>query len=213
MYDKKAFGGDTYLGKEFEKLVKKHKIQAIVETGTFHGHTTKEFAKMVPMVYTLEYKQEFADIARKNLKGVKNVKILVGSSPDTMRELLPKLKGPVLFFLDAHWYRYWPLRDELQAIADTGHKNAVIVVHDFYVPGRKDLGYDQYTPSLTWIDYLWKGGWNRIFEKLFNITVYKRQKLDYPYIKDKVLAINKRYKYYYNKRAVGGKRGVIIIHP
>lgn len=208
-----AFGGDKYLKAEFKKLIKKHNIKTIIETGTYQADTTVEFAKMVENVITIEYKKEFYEASKKKLKPFKNVRIIQGSSPQAIRKALPKAKKPVLFFLDAHWYRYLPLRDELQAIADCKVKDSVIVIHDFYVPGRKDLGYDQYLPNRNIIEYLWKGCWNKLTETLFKFTLYKRQRLEYPYIEDRVLAINKRYKHYYNKKANGGKRGVVFIHP
>ena len=208
-----AFGGDKNLKQEFRRAIKKYRIKTIVETGTFHGDTTKELAKMVDQVYTIEYKREFYDIAKKNLSASKNVKLLLGGSPEVMRKILPKIKTPVLFFLDAHWYRHWPLRDELQAIADARHKNCVIIIHDFHVPRRKDLKFDQYLPTNSLIEYLWKGCWNKFTETVFKKTLYKRQRLDYQYIEEKVVAINKRLKHHYNEKSPAGKPGVIIIHP
>jgi hypothetical protein len=48
-----------------------------------------------------------------------------------------------LLFLDAHWYDYWPLPDELDIIASHLDK-AVFIIHDFQVPGRPDFKFDCY---------------------------------------------------------------------
>jgi hypothetical protein len=45
---------------------------------------------------------------------------------------------PTLFYLDAHWEEYLPLRDELQLIYNN-FPRAVVLVDDFKVDD--DLGY------------------------------------------------------------------------
>jgi hypothetical protein len=42
-----------------------------------------------------------------------------------------------LFFLDAHWYDYWPLLDEIELITSKVPR-CVIIIDDFQVPGRND---------------------------------------------------------------------------
>src|SRR5690606_34701363 len=91
----------------------------------------------------------------------------------------------ILFFLDAHWQQYNPLLDELKVIAEAGLK-PVIVIHDFKVPFRDDLGYDSYNGQ----DY------------------------DYTWIQDSLHAIyGSNFTTRYNDQATGAKRGVIIIEP
>jgi hypothetical protein len=54
-----------------------------------------------------------------------------------------------MFFLDAHWGEYWPLRDEIKVIRQL--KRYLIVIDDFMVPGKSnpsfphgDFGFDVY---------------------------------------------------------------------
>jgi hypothetical protein len=46
----------------------------------------------------------------------------------------------LFFYLDAHWYEYWPILDELEVISKNCQNNAIIVIDDFKVPDR-DFGF------------------------------------------------------------------------
>lgn len=57
------------------------------------------------------------------------------------------------FFLDAHWGKYWPLRDELRQILRL--KRFVLCIDDFFVPGKShsgkphgDFGFDVYQRTI-----------------------------------------------------------------
>ncbi|MCX6750355.1 MAG: hypothetical protein NTZ83_02775, partial [Candidatus Pacearchaeota archaeon] len=116
-----AFGGDSYLKKEFEFLIKKFRIKNIVETGTFKGDTTKEFSKIVENVYSIESNKKYYLFSKKRLKEDNNIKLFLGSSPIILKKILPALEGNTLFFLDAHWGNYWPILDELNEISKVNH--------------------------------------------------------------------------------------------
>jgi len=207
-----AFCGDSYLKKEFEFLIKKFRIKNIVETGTFKGDTTKEFSKMVEKVYSIESNKEYYLSSKKRLKEDNNVKLFLGSSPVILKKILPGLEGNTLFFLDAHWGNYWPILDELNEISKVDHmKKSVIVIHDFYVPG-KNFGFDSYYYSNSKIELFLKKSIGFI-GKIFKMHLIEKQKLDYDFIKDYIYKINPLYKYYYNKESEGLRRGVIFIHP
>jgi hypothetical protein len=207
------FSGDSYLGKEFEKLVQKFKIKNIVETGTFLGETSREFSKMVENVYTIESNEKFYLQARKNLMHCKNVKIFLGNSPLVLDKILPTLKGNTLFFLDAHWEKYWPILDELKIIAKFSHmKNSVIVIHDFYVPDT-NLGFDSYYHGSKSDLELFLKKVIGVIGRLLKMSLIERQRLDYEFIEKSIKEINPSFKYYYNSMAEGTKRGVIFIHP
>ncbi|WP_424100578.1 hypothetical protein [Moorena producens] len=179
-----GFEGDLYIEEEIKKLVHKLEIKTIIETGTFLGGTTKKLAQIADKVYTIEIDTENIPEATEFLKDSTNVTVMEGSSPELLRDLLKLDNGNVLFFLDAHSHIYTPLLDELKAIAETGIK-PVIVIHDWKVPNRPDLGYDSYN------------GQDYTFE----------------WIKPSIEAIyGNDYIYYYNDKAEGGKRGVIYIH-
>ncbi len=208
----KSFSGDGYLKEEFIKLVKQFNIKNIVETGTNKGFTTKEFAKMVEHVYTIESNKEYYIESKKNLKKLNNIKLYLGSSPSVLEHMLPSLKGRTLFFLDAHWGDYWPILDELKEIAKIPNlSNSVIVIHDFYVP-QSNLGFDSYHYSKSPLELFIKRGIS-VIGRLLNMKLIEKQKLDYNFIADSIHKINPEYKHHYNSKAEGNKRGVIFICP
>ena len=212
MVPKNAFGGDKYLESEFKKLVKKYKIKNIVETGTSKGDTTLAFSKMVDKVYTIEIKKEVYQISKKRLEEEENIHIFLGSSPFILKKLLPSIKGNTLFFLDAHWGHYWPILDELKEISKVPYlKESIIVIHDFYVPG-KDFGFDSYYHSDSPIELFLKKSIG-FLGKILKMNLTSKQKLDYSFIEDSIKKINPDYKHYYNSKAEGVKRGVIFIYP
>lgn len=49
-----TFNGDHYIGEEIQKLVVRFNVQAIIETGTWSAHSTREFAKLAPQVFTID---------------------------------------------------------------------------------------------------------------------------------------------------------------
>src|SRR5437868_2972698 len=97
---------------------------SFVETGTYHGYSTELVASTYPKlpVYTSEVMQETYDASRRFLNRYKNIQMSLGSSDDWVGGLLKSgAAGAMpLFFLDAHWQTYWPLRAELRHISQAG---------------------------------------------------------------------------------------------
>lgn len=200
-----AFGGDKFINLEIERLVKEFGIKTIVETGTYRGETTIELAKLAK-TYTIELNKDRFHTVQTFLKDNPNIEMLMGNSPEVLKTLVPLIEKPVLFYLDAHWGRYFPLLDELKAILGSKVEDSIIVVHDCYVPDRS-FGYDAHYINSNWFVYVW----NVINERLFKGS--RKQRLDWEFIKDVVYDINPNYKHYYNKEAEGDMRGVIYIVP
>lgn len=190
--NEKGFEGDIHLKEEFQRLIDKHKINVLIETGTYLGNTTKQFAEMVAIVFTIEQNEEYYWAANEKLAYIGNVTNLIGSSVQVLPMILsnPMVAGEpkqnVLLFLDAHWGENNPLLQELEIIAN--HKiKPVIVIHDFKVPDHPELGYDSYDGQ----DYEWS--WiEKAVESIYGPDGYT---------------------YHYNTQAEGAKRGVIFIEP
>lgn len=183
----KGYEGDEYIGIELKKLVDKYNINLIVETGTFLGGTTARLAELVDQVITTEIVKENYDKSCEFIKskGLSNKVTLVNL--DSVEFLKgSQFKNDTLFFLDAHWWDACPLIDELICISNQQIR-PVIVIHDWKVPGRPDLGYDS----------------------------YKGQDFTFEWIRESVESIYgvDGYSYHYNDKAEGAKRGVIYIYP
>jgi len=181
-----GFSGDPYFKQAMLDIVEESGIKTIVETGTFKGQTTVGLAKMVDNVYTIEISEKYHAEVQPTLKPFSNIVSILGDGPKVLDEIIPELEGPVLFFLDSHWYKN-PLLGELEAIAKHGIKPH-IVIHDFKVPGKPDFGYDEYADQ--GITYEWD------------------------YVKNAVQKIyGDDFKMSYNAEAAGSKRGILFLAP
>jgi predicted O-methyltransferase YrrM len=142
------------------ELLEYCQVRRIIETGTYRGTTTEWFASFNIPVTSIETMARFAEFARFRLRGSPHVDVRIGNSVDHLAKIVAEGKGMAdctLFYLDAHWYDYLPLRDEYDLIFGN-YSSPIIVVDDFQVPGDPGYGYDDYGQgmSLT-LDYLLKG--------------------------------------------------------
>lgn len=80
----------------------KHKIQIIVETGTYLGQSTQSFAKEFNKVYSIELDQQLYKYSKNKLRKRKNITLLCGNSKEMLPKILSDLTGPSVFFLDGH---------------------------------------------------------------------------------------------------------------
>ncbi len=186
-----AFNSDTLIKGELDKLIKKFGVKTLVETGTYRGHTTQEFSKMVPTVFTIELNEKYYAEAVRGFAKFRNIISIRGSSHLEMKKIIEGFYGkfvqPALFYLDAHWYKYNPLLDELKVIANYGLKNCLIAIHDFKVPG-KNFGFDKFSDGTEYtFEFIKKS-----VENIYGIGGYE---------------------YHYNEKANGANRGIIFIYP
>jgi len=185
------FEGDTYIASTIAAFVRARGVRSVVETGTCTGKSTAALAMMDVKVHSIEIDKGYFDKAKEHLQGFDNVGLHQGNSPDVMRMLLPRLPRPILFYLDAHWHNYWPLRDELRSIAVSGPDitpldDSIIVIHDFKNPHVPTLGYD----------------------------TYDGRDLDWKHVEDIIEEIYPSgYAYKHNTQAHGARRGVVYIYP
>lgn len=144
-FERSAFHGDRIYQLLVSTLIREIPIGTFIETGTFLGNSAGFVAISFPdiVVRTCELNAQFLARARRRLWRIKNVEFYLDSSEKFIRKQVQCLspESRPLFFLDSHWYDYWPLRDELVAIAENGLA-CVIVIDDFQVPNRPEFGFD-----------------------------------------------------------------------
>lgn len=130
----------------FWKLHQKFGCTSFVETGTLWGHTAG-FVRRVfnTPVYTSEIYSTYYLVSRANLVWANKVNIFRSDSRDFLASICHQatIGGNPMFYLDAHWYDYLPLPDELVHIGENC-RQAVIVIDDFYVPSDPRFNYDEY---------------------------------------------------------------------
>lgn len=190
MFPITPFDRDTFLHAEVARLVGKWDVGAVFETGTYRGYTTVAFSLLCERTFTVEIDRDnyarscevFQTVGERG-----EIFAHCGSSPEVLEATLPEIgEERVLFYLDAHWQDYWPLLDELRAIARGRRLEPVLVIHDFKVPDRPDLGYDS----------------------------YKGQDLDFDYVREAVHEVYRgEFEYHFNRVAVGACRGVLFVEP
>src|ERR1700693_2016279 len=132
-----AFNSDPFSGPVIEKLIKVFDCKVAIETGTYHGVTTRWLSDRVSRVYSIEIDKVRHDLVKSFLESRnQNVTICLGSSEKWLDKILQEVNktSPVFFYLDAHGNDYWPLRDEIKTIGKYCHDNAIIVIDDFKVP-------------------------------------------------------------------------------
>lgn len=129
-----------------QQIISQCRIGRIIETGTYLGTTTEFFAGFGLPVFTVETNPEFASQARERLKQYQNVVFEHGDSVQALRSLSPTdddRKTPTLFYLDAHWEKHLPLREEAE-VAIAKFPESVLMIDDFAVPDDLDYGFDNY---------------------------------------------------------------------
>jgi len=141
--DVPPFNGDTQMTEVVEFLIQCG-ISSFVETGTYLGHTCKYIASRYPQLpmATIESNPDYFYASQKMLRQYENVQTIKGNSAVEINRLVENgPSGLTLFFLDAHWYNYLPLPDEIKSIS-LQSSDAILVIHDFQVPGHNEYGFD-----------------------------------------------------------------------
>jgi hypothetical protein len=129
-----------------------------VETGTYLGDTAVWASKEFQTVYTIEASLPLYEKAVAKLGHHQNIRFLHGDSRKCLRNVVQKLNGPALYWLDAHWSAgntfgendECPLLQEIAEIHAKPHE-AVIFVDDarlFLAPPPKPHNADQW-PDLS----------------------------------------------------------------
>ena len=133
----RAFHGDRCYQKLVLSICSQLPISSFVETGTHFGNTTEYMANAITLpIFTCEVKESYFHSSAERLKQYKNVKVFQASSEQVISQAIDqKLLGPLPFFyLDAHWYDYWPLLDEIEVITSRVPR-CIVIIDDFQVPG------------------------------------------------------------------------------
>jgi hypothetical protein len=137
-----------------QRLYQYLKCTSFVETGTYHG-STAGFVRRVfgARVFSSEINIWRFWISRLAVRGTDGVSIRWSSSPEFLRSVCREsvLGGRPMFYLDAHWYRYFPLPEELSVVLGSGLGGAV-VIDDFYVPLNPQFGCDEYKGATISLD-------------------------------------------------------------
>lgn len=119
-------------------------VQAFVETGTHLGIGTRLWSMLFQEVYSCDLEEKFLNSAMGRTGDRDNVFIFRMNSPEFLALLrrfyrVHNRADTPIIYLDAHWGEYWPILDELRALAEC--PRCIVIIHDYKVV---DMGYDSY---------------------------------------------------------------------
>lgn len=97
----------------------RHRLDILIETGTFFGDTVEYFKGKFKKVYSIELAEDLAKKAQQRFAGDSNVEIMQGDSGKILKKMLPAINEPVLFWLDGHYSSEFFVGDEFIQTART----------------------------------------------------------------------------------------------
>jgi len=126
---------------------KRFSINIFIETGTYLGNTVNAVKKKFKEIYSIELNKVLYLKAKQRFIKYKHINVILGDSSEKLPEILSKIDGPFLFWLDAHYSGEntsktnveTPITKELLYILNHPNKNHVILIddaHDF--TGKND---------------------------------------------------------------------------
>ncbi len=123
----------------------KFACQTLVETGTYLGEMVAAAKKRFRKIYSIELSPDLFAEAKEMFKKYGHITILQGDSGEVLKNLVPRLSGSCLFWLDGHFSggltaqgaSDTPIMQELEAIFSGHLPKAVILIDDASCfPGR-----------------------------------------------------------------------------
>lgn len=132
-----------------KELAKRSGITTFIETGTYLGDTVNAVKDTFDKIYSIELSKDLYKEAVDRFKGEDSIQILHGDSPNVLPSLLPKIDGPIMFWLDAHYSGgvtalsergVTPIERELDIILDSWRPGSIILIDD----ARLFTGTDNY---------------------------------------------------------------------
>lgn len=156
---------------------RRYGLRTLVETGTYLGTMVHAMRDEFDRIVSVEVDDALMRLARHRFDGDVRVNILHGDSGVVLRELVPTLSGPTLFWLDGHYSAgetsfgasHCPILEELPPILEAAERGHVILVddaryfgvdpaypsvpalRDFVAARRPDLSFSQENDILRWV--------------------------------------------------------------
>ena len=114
---------------------RKYAIKTLIETGTYLGDTLYAMAPAFEQLYSIELSEHYYRLAQKRFKNFNNIHLLLGDSGKVLKDLVPKLTSPALFWLDGHYSggltakgdKECPVYEELNAIFSSPHHHFIFI--------------------------------------------------------------------------------------
>ena len=128
---------DRYKQRTVTAYAKEYNCHTMVETGTYYGAMIYAQIHNFKRIYSIELNKEFWATQHDRFKKYPAITILHGDSGRVLHEIVPKLDGRSLFWLDAHYSggltakgaKDCPIYEELDAIF-ASESNHILLIDD-----------------------------------------------------------------------------------
>lgn len=113
-------------------------MRILVESGTYHGDMVAALTSSFEQIYSIELSKELHAKARRRFRNHANINLIQGDSGSVLKELVAKLPGPALFWLDGHYSAgptahgvlSTPIYEELRYVLNASERRHVIIIDD-----------------------------------------------------------------------------------
>lgn len=111
-------------------------FKIFIETGSLFGDTIADIKNFgFDEIHSIELSEPHYQHCKNLFKNEKNIFLHLGDSSDVLKNLLPKLTAPSVFFLDAHYssgdtakgIKDVPLLEELETIKNFNYRSLLII--------------------------------------------------------------------------------------
>ena len=144
-------------------IANRFKPSSVLELGTSLGLTTLNMAASAPdaRIFTLEGSHELSNLAIKHFEqlGAKNIHVLVGNIDFTLDQVLDRMEGIDLLFMDAN-HHYQATMEYFNKCLPKFHENTIVVVDDIHWSGSMEKAWKHIInhPSISLsIDFFYAG--------------------------------------------------------
>jgi hypothetical protein len=129
--------------REFQK---KYHVKTLVETGTYLGDTLYSLATDFERLYSVELSEHYHKLAKRRFKNFPHVSLLQGDSGVVLKDLVPKLDAPAIFWLDGHYSggltakgeQECPVFEELKSIFSSPFQHFIFIDDARLFIGKND---------------------------------------------------------------------------
>lgn len=129
----------------------KYGLRTLVETGTYCGDMVEAMRGAFDRIYSIELSEELWRKAKTRFDGQRHIEILHGDSGKVLKDLMKRIDGPSLFWLDGHYSagvtakgdKDTPIYEEFEHILGAPDRRHVVIVDD-----ARLFGTDAAYPSL-----------------------------------------------------------------
>jgi hypothetical protein len=118
-----------------KKYQKKYKTKMLIETGTFLGGMIDAQRRNFREIHTIELMNKYYNDAVHKFKNYKHIHCYKGDSSKVLWDIMPRIKGKALLWLDGHYSidifargdKDCPVLEELEAIFSNDLKHIILI--------------------------------------------------------------------------------------